>query len=99
MGDGSGLIEFPEFAKMMVSIKLEREPYHAINRGFEMFCKTPADEGGLITFDDLRELADELGEPFGDEELQEMIDEGDRDGKGGLDLQDFVRVMRKTGVV
>merc|ERR1712232_83058 len=97
--DGSGLIEFPEFAKMMIGIKLDREPDHPIIRGFQMFSKKPADEGGLITLDDLRELADELGEPFADEELQEMIDEGDRDGKGGLDIHDFIRVMRRTGVV
>ena len=32
------------------------------------------------------------GEPFTDEDLQEMIDEGDRQGKGGLDQTDFIRV-------
>jgi centrin-1 len=31
-----------------------------------------------------------------DEELQEMIDEADRDGDGEVNEEEFVRIMRKT---
>lgn len=33
----------------------------------------------------------ELGEAMTDEELQEMIDEADRDGDGEVNLEDFIR--------
>ena len=44
------------------------------------------DETGQITFTNLRRVAKELGENLTDEELQEMIDEADRDGDGGCTL-------------
>ena len=31
------------------------------------------------------------------EEIQEMIDEADRDGDGKVNLKDFLRIMRKRG--
>ena len=40
------------------------------------------DETGKITFRNLKRVAKELGENMTDEELQEMIDEADRDGDG-----------------
>ena len=33
-----------------------------------------------------------------DEELQEMIDEADRDGDGVINLEDFMRIMKKTNL-
>ena len=36
-----------------------------------------------------------LGENLTDEELQEMVDEADRDGDGVINEEEFYRVMRK----
>eukprot|EP00929_Paragymnodinium_shiwhaense_P040934 TRINITY_DN21298_c0_g1_i1.p1 TRINITY_DN21298_c0_g1~~TRINITY_DN21298_c0_g1_i1.p1 ORF type:complete len:167 (+),score=41.65 TRINITY_DN21298_c0_g1_i1:140-640(+) len=91
--DGSGLIEFDEFIIMMKILILDRDQGSEILKAFQLFT-----EGERITFQDLRRLADELGEPFTDEELREMVDEGDREGRGGLDEDDFLRVMRRTGL-
>ena len=33
-----------------------------------------------------------------DEELQEMIDEADRDGDGAISEADFLRIMSKTNL-
>ena len=33
-----------------------------------------------------------------DEELQEMIDEADRDGDGEVDVEEFLRIMQKTAL-
>ena len=40
----------------------------------------------------------ELGESITDEELQEMIDEADRDGDGEVSQSDFIRIMEKTNL-
>ena len=40
------------------------------------------DETGKISFKNLKRIVKELGERMTDEELQEMIDEADRDGDG-----------------
>jgi Ca2+-binding EF-hand superfamily protein len=57
------------------------------------------DEGsGVISFKNLKRVARELGENLTDEELQEMIDEADRDGNGVIDQDEFLRIMKKTNV-
>ena len=43
-------------------------------------------------------MARELGETMTDEELQEMIDEADRDGDGEIGEDEFIRIMKKTNL-
>ena len=38
------------------------------------------------------------GENMTDEELQEMIDEADRDGDGEINEDEFLRIMKKTSL-
>ena len=45
-----------------------------------MFRLFDDDNSGTITFKNLQRVARELGENLTDEELQEMVDEADRDG-------------------
>jgi len=33
-----------------------------------------------------------------DEELQEMVDEADRDGDGEIGEEDFIRIMKKSNL-
>ena len=40
----------------------------------------------------------QLGENMTDEELQEMIDEADRDGDGEINEDEFLRIMKKTSL-
>merc|ERR1712137_1428256 len=75
--DGSGTIEYPEFLSMMTQKILNREPKDEILKAFKLFDD---DETGKISFKNLKRVAKELGERMTDEELQEMIDEADRDG-------------------
>ncbi len=51
-----------------------------------------------ITLNSLQKVARELGENMTKEELQEMIDEADRDGDGEIGEDDFVRIMKKTNL-
>ena len=45
----------------------------------------------------LKRVAQELGENMTDEELQEMIDEADRDGDGEVNEEEFFRIMKRRG--
>ncbi len=56
------------------------------------------DDTGAISFKNLKRVAKELGENLTDEELQEMIDEADRDGNGVIDQDEFLRIMKKTNL-
>ena len=46
----------------------------------------------------LRRVAKEIGENMTDEELQEMIEEADRDGDGQVSEEEFLRMMKKTSL-
>merc|ERR1712113_951822 len=65
--------------KMMTHKILNRDPKDEILKAFRLFDD---DETGKISFKNLKRVAKELGERMTDEELQEMIDEADRDGDG-----------------
>merc|ERR1719248_116714 len=82
--DGSGSVDFPEFLDMMAHKILNRDPIEEINKAFKLFDD---DNTGKVTFKNLKRVADE--------ELQEMIDEADRDGDGEVNNDEFQRIMKK----
>ncbi|CAM9664561.1 unnamed protein product [Phaeothamnion confervicola] len=61
----------------------------------KIFALFDEDNTGGITFRNLKRVATELGENLTDEELQEMIEEADRDQDGVVNSEEFYRVMRK----
>jgi centrin-2/centrin-1 len=93
--DGSGSINFNEFLTMMTSKMSERDSREEILKAFRLFDD---DETGKITLKNLRRVAKEIGENMTDEELQEMIEEADRDGDGEIDQDEFLRIMKKTSL-
>jgi centrin-1 len=93
--DGSGTIGFDDFMALMTAKMAERDPREEILKAFRLFDE---DETGKITFKNLKRVAKELGESISDEELQEMIDEADRDGDGEVSEEEFFRIMKKSGL-
>ena len=73
----------------------ERDSREEILKAFNLFDD---DETGKISFRNLKRVARELGENMTDEELQEMIDEADRDGDGEINEEEFLRIMKKTSL-
>lgn len=68
---------------------LARDPREEIFRAFELY-----DEGskGKINLDDLRRVAQELGEGLEEEELMAMIEEFDLDGDGAINREEFLAI-------
>merc|ERR1711939_423140 len=75
--------------------KAEKDSREEIGKAFRLFDD---DETGKISFKNLKRVAKELGERMTDEELQEMIDEADRDGDGEVNEEEFLRIMKKTNL-
>ena len=88
----SANVTYDEFVEMVTPRMLNRDAREEIMKVFALFDD---DNTGGISYKNLKRVATELGENLTDEELQEMIDEADRDGDGVINEEEFYRVMRK----
>lgn len=93
--EGNGTIEYQDFLDLMTIKMQERDPVEEMRKAFRLFID---DESNKISLRHLRRVAKDLGENMTDEELQEMIDEADRDGDGEISEEDFIRIMTKTNL-
>jgi Ca2+-binding EF-hand superfamily protein len=89
----TGPLEFDEFQSLMGQILNEKDIQEEVMRAFNLF---DVDGNGKITYDDLKSVADNLGETVSDDELREMIREADVDRDGAVNASEFVRIMMKT---
>ncbi|KAF9942792.1 hypothetical protein BGZ67_010424 [Mortierella alpina] len=81
-----------------VTIMTPSESQHGqdeVSRAFQLF---DGQDKGVIRLEDLRRVASELGMSMTDSELREMIEEADKDGDGGVNEQEFARIMKKVGL-
>merc|ERR1712178_280466 len=90
--DGNGTIEFGEFLEMMTCKMGEKDTREDIEKVFKLFDD---DNTGKISLRNLRRVAQELGENIDEEELQDMINQADRDGE--INIDEFYRIMKKKG--
>lgn len=84
-------INFDEFCNMMVGRMPDKSAKEEVHKLFRLFDE---DSTGKISFRNLKKIAAEVGENLTDDEIQEMIDEADRDGDGAVSFDEFYRVMR-----
>merc|ERR1719191_2534245 len=87
-------LTFDDFCEMMRGKMPDKNSRAEIDKVFALFDE---DETGKISFRNLKRIAQELGESLTDQEMQEMIEEADRDGDGLISPDEFYRVMRKRG--
>ncbi|CAF3259715.1 unnamed protein product [Rotaria socialis] len=93
--ENAGTIDFNDFLQLMSQRMAEKDSKEEILKAFRLFDD---DSTGRISFKNLKRVAKELGENLTEEELQEMIDEADRDGDGEINEQEFLRIMKKTSL-
>merc|ERR1712157_545622 len=98
-----GIINMSRRGKKAKPGQLTEEQLDEIREAFSLF---DSDASGMI---DIRELKaamralgfevknEELGENIDDEELQDMINQADRDGDGEINIDEFYRIMKKKG--
>ncbi|KAL3956288.1 hypothetical protein ACCO45_009134 [Purpureocillium lilacinum] len=73
-----------------------RDPREEATKVFNMF---DYDGDGIISFEDMRHLAQDIKDErsMTDEEIQSMIEHLDHDGKGGVNLEEFIQMMEEAG--
>lgn len=91
--DGLGKLSYEEFLHLMTVKMSEKDSKEDVLRAFRLFDD---DDTGKISFQNLKRVAIELGEDLTDEEIQEMIDEADKDGDGEISQEEFLRIMKKA---
>jgi len=87
----TGRMDYNDFQSLVVKKMLEDEPKFEVMKLFQHFDK---DGSGVITFKNLKEVTQELGEELTDEEIQEMIDDADLHGIGAVCPIDYWQAMK-----
>ncbi|VAI80780.1 unnamed protein product [Triticum turgidum subsp. durum] len=92
--DGSGTIDLDEFIHMMTDKMGERDARDELHKAFRIIDQ---DGNGKISDMDIQRLAIEAGEHFTLDEVREMIQAADENGDGEVDLEEFMKMMKRTG--
>jgi len=90
--DPSQLISQDDFFEIMKDKMQEKGSREEVMKIFQLFDE---DRSGKITLKTLKKIAIDIGDTSSDEELRAMIAEADRDKDGGLNFEEFYRVMRR----
>lgn len=89
----AGMIDFKEFLEIMTAKMSEKDNPEEIEKAFELFDE---DNTGSISFENLKRVAEELGETISDDELREMIFEACKDRNGTVSRQDFKNILDRS---
>jgi len=92
--DGSGEIEFEEFAGLVARFVLQEDDSGALEEELrEAFRLYDKEGNGYINVKDLREILRQLDDNISEDELDEMIADIDTDGSGTVDFDEFMEMM------
>lgn len=85
--------QFRECAARLIA---NRNPREEAAKVFNMF---DYDQDGIISFQDMQHLAQDIKEErtMTEEEIHSMIEHLDHDGKGGVNLEEFIQMMEEAG--
>ena len=82
--DGNGFVDYDEFRNLIKGFIKNRNKVEELKRAFRIYDE---DDTGLIEFDDLRRVANELeGGEVTDDEIREMLYEATRDRNGTVNI-------------
>merc|ERR1712224_803629 len=93
--DGGGEIGFDEFLKMMTNKILNKDPKDDMIKAFKLFDD---DQTGSVSMKNLKRVARETNQTLTDDELQQMLDDADRDGDGVLNEDEWLALMKKLAL-
>lgn len=90
--DGSGKIDFWEFATLMAHKMGDANPDRTLLSAFSIF---DGDGTGYIDASEIRHVMREMGEPVEDEDIDNVLKGMDSSGDGKIDYEEFATVVTK----
>ncbi len=90
--DGSGEIEFSEFREVIYKLQSQRDSAGEIYKAFNYFSEGKE----RITFNDIKKVSIDVGDPRPDAFLKEMFVIADTDKDGFITFQDFRTMMERA---
>ncbi|KAJ1801699.1 Calcium-binding component of the spindle pole body (SPB) half-bridge [Coemansia sp. RSA 2399] len=89
-GESDNRVGMDGFVLAMSEMISARDPVDEYRKAFKLIDEN---NSGKITIGHLRRIARELGEEIKDDELQAMIEEFDVDNDGGINEEEFIKIM------
>ena len=87
-------LNFEEYMDVMMDKNEEKDPEIEMKKAFKVLCEDGTDK---ITLKSLSKICADLGEKISDDELQEMINEANKEDEE-VSEEDFIKIMQKTGM-
>ena len=88
-------LSFDEYMDVMIDKDENKDPEAEMKKAFKVLCEEGTDK---ITLKSLSKICADLGEKISDEELQEMINEANKEQEDEVSEEDFIKIMQKTGM-
>ena len=90
----TGALDFSEYMDLLIDKMSENDTPEDVQLAFRQFDRS---NENLITFEDLKEVVQDLGEELTNEEIMEMITYFKAEGDDSKDWtrEEFFRIMRK----
>ena len=88
-------LTFEEYMDVMIDKEDNKDPETEMKKAFKVLCEEGSDK---ITLKSLSKICTDLGEKISDEELQEMINEANKEQEDEVSEEDFIKIMQKTGM-
>jgi len=88
----TGRLCYSDFMNIIEQKLGENDSKDDLLKTFRLFDKLDV---GRISFQNLRDVCDELGEGLNDEEIAEMIAEADLDDDGAVNEEEFLKILKK----
>ena len=90
---GRGKVDYPTFLAIATKKITTRDPHGEILKTFDLF---DVDKSGRISVENLKKIAQDLGEDLSEEELKAMVEEFDRDLDGELSFSEFKYILSQA---
>ena len=90
-----GSLYYDQFLNVMIDNDEDKDPQNEMKKAFKILCEEATDK---INVKSLSKICADLGEKISEEELQEMINEADKEQDEEVGEDDFFKIMQKTGM-
>lgn len=89
----TGRLSFENFQTAIMRKIMAQDCDGDIMKSFRLF---DMDDTGLISFDNVKQVSQILGASLTDEEIEEMIDDADKDFDGYINVQEFMKMIKNS---